>query len=149
MRRSLVNCAADVPCLDVAELAGHGERRDARMSAVPWAQYPSDDRPREVDQVADFLDPVLIPLGFARGQTGASARRGQVIFCRGEWDSTDGGCVDLVIDVEAVPDWRIVDVRYWGFPSDRWHLDFDRDADLSDQLASLARTLPGVLGDTV
>jgi hypothetical protein len=69
-----------------------------------------------------------------------------VIFCRGEVDSVDGGCVDLVVDVEAGPEWHITDVRYWGFPSDRWHLDFDRGAPLADQLAGLARTLPTVLG---
>jgi len=65
-----------------------------------------------------------------------------VVFCRGEVDSADGGCVDLVVDVEATPDWQITDVRYWGFPSDRWQLEFDRGARLPDQLADLARTLP-------
>jgi hypothetical protein len=65
-----------------------------------------------------------------------------VIFCRGVADSTDGGCVDLVIDLGARPVWRITDVRYWGFPSDRWRLDFDASATLSEQLATLARTLP-------
>jgi len=49
-----------------------------------------------------------------------------VIFCRVAIDSADDGCVDLVVDLEATPDWQITDVRYWGFPSDRWHLDFDR-----------------------
>ncbi len=68
-----------------------------------------------------------------------------MIFCRGDGDSTDGGCVDLVIDLEALPDWHITDVRYWGFPSDRWHLDFDRHAPLLDQVTSLALTLPSEL----
>jgi hypothetical protein len=36
--------------------------------------------------------------------------------------------VDLVVEIEAPPDWQITDVRYWGFPSDRWHLVFDRAA---------------------
>ena len=71
--------------------------------------------------------------------------RGQVIFCQGEVDSADDGCVDLVVDVEATPDWHITDVRYWGFPSDRWHLDFDRGARLADQLAGLAQILPSEL----
>lgn len=68
-----------------------------------------------------------------------------MIFCRGFVDSTDGGCVDLVVDLEAMPDWRITDVRYWGYPSDRWHLAFDRDSDLPAQLSGLARALPDEL----
>ena len=95
--------------------------------------------------VAAVLDPILIPLGFAAGQGGESCGYGQVIFCRGHVDSTDGACVDLVVDLEAMPDWRIVDVRYWGYPSDRWHLPFDRDADLRVQLSGLERTLPDEL----
>jgi hypothetical protein len=93
-----------------------------------------------------MLDPVLVPLGFAPGQVGVSGGRGQVIFCQGEMDSAEGGCVDLVVQVEATPDWKITDVRYWGFPSDRWHLDFDRDAHLAKQLAGLAQTVPSKLG---
>ena len=92
--------------------------------------------------VTEALDRVLVPLGFAPGQIGVDAGRGQVIFCRDDIGSTDGGCVDLVMDVEAAPDWRITDVRYWGFPSDRWHLSFDREGRLADQLAGLAQTLP-------
>jgi hypothetical protein len=95
--------------------------------------------------VTRILDPILVPLGFAPGQVGADAERGQVIFCRGETDSPDSGCVDLVVDVEATPDWRIADVRYWGYPSDRWHLDFDRGASLADQVAGLAQSLPSTL----
>ena len=107
-----------------------------------WSPAPQQPNPSAIDQVAEILDPVLTPLGFAPGQGGASKRRGQVIFCRGEVDSTDGGCVDLVVDLETMPVWRITDVRYWGFPSDSWHLDFDSDADLSEQLTNLAQTLP-------
>jgi hypothetical protein len=92
--------------------------------------------------VTEILDPVLVPLGFAPGQVGVAGGRGQVIFCQGEMDSADDGCVDLVVQVEATPDWQITDVRYWGFPSDRWHLDFDRDAHLAEQLVGLAQTLP-------
>lgn len=95
-----------------------------------------------VGLVTEALDPVLEPLGFAPGQVGVDGARGQVIFCRGFIGSTDGGCVDLVLDVEAAPDWRITDVRYWGFPRDRWHLSFDRAGRLPDQLAGLARHLP-------
>ena len=127
---------------------------------MPWSRFPSrsghagpglvsehggPDRVVEI-LVAEILDPVLVPLGFAPGQVGGVGDRGQVIFCRGEIDSPDGGCVDLVLDLEAVPDWQITDVRYWGLPSDRWHLDFDRDASLADQLADLAQTLPSELG---
>jgi hypothetical protein len=97
---------------------------------------------RDLALVAAILDPVLVPLGFAAGQVGVDGDRGQVIFCRGERDSADGACVDLVVDVEATPDWQIVDVRYWGYPSDRWHLEFDRGARLADQLHGLARSLP-------
>ena len=95
-----------------------------------------------VGLVTEALDPVLAPLGFAPGQIGVNGGRGQVIFCRGEIGSQDGGCVDLVVEVEATPDWRITDVRYWGFASDRWHLSFGRDRSLPDQLAGLAQTLP-------
>jgi hypothetical protein len=95
--------------------------------------------------VASALDPVLTPLGFAPGQSGGSDDRGQVIFCRGFHESTDGACVDLVIDLQAKPDWRIVDVRYWGHPSERWHLPFDPHSDLAVQLLELARTLPSAL----
>ncbi len=97
------------------------------------------------DLVIKALDPVLVSLGFATGQVGIDSRRGQVIFCRGEIDSSDGGCVDLVVEVEAMPDWRITDVRYWGYPSDQWHLDFYRDASLADQVAGLAHSLPNTL----
>ncbi|MDQ3880325.1 MAG: hypothetical protein M3295_04555 [Chloroflexota bacterium] len=95
--------------------------------------------------VTEILDPVLVPLGFAPGQIGVGPERGQVIFCRGVVDSPDGGCVDLVVEVEATPDWRITDVRYCGYPSDRRHLDFDGSARLADQLAGLAQMLPGEL----
>jgi hypothetical protein len=40
-----------------------------------------------------------------------------------------------------VPDWRITGIRYWGFPSDRWHLPFDPDTNLTAQLTELTRTL--------
>ncbi|MEZ5410475.1 MAG: hypothetical protein R2761_20780 [Acidimicrobiales bacterium] len=102
----------------------------------------ADDRRSEIVEVAVVLGPVLAPLEFAPAQVSASGPQGQVIFCRGLWHSTDGGCVDLVIDLVADPDWRIVDVRYCGFTSDRWHLDFDRRATLGDQLANLAQGLP-------
>jgi hypothetical protein len=95
--------------------------------------------------VAEILDPVLVPLEFAPGQVGVGEAHGQVIFCRGEQHSADGGCVDLVVDIEATPDWQITDVRYWGFPSDRWHLDFDRGGRLAEQLAGLAQNLPSEL----
>ena len=98
-----------------------------------------------LDRVAAALDPVLTPLGFAHGQVGATHGLGQVIFCRGDVDSADGGCVDLVIDLEAIPDWHIADVRYWGYTAERWHLAFDADADLTAQLAGLANTLPDEL----
>ena len=96
--------------------------------------------------VTKALDPVLVPLGFAPGQVGVEGQLGQVTFCRGERDSPDGGCVDLVVVVEAMPEWHITDVRYWGFPRKRWHLDFDRATTLVDQLTGLARTLPSELG---
>jgi hypothetical protein len=89
-----------------------------------------------------MLNPVLTPLGFAPAQGGAGAGSGQVIFCRGFFDSADEGCVDLVIDFEEAPQWHIVAVRYWGFPADRWKLDFPREGSLVDQLSRLAQTLP-------
>jgi hypothetical protein len=107
-----------------------------------WSPAPVPPTPGAIDQVIKILDPVLTPLGFAPGQGGASTDHGQVIYCRGDVGSTDGGCVDLVVDLEPSPDWRITDVRYWGFPSDRWHLGFPADDGLADQLTGLARTLP-------
>jgi hypothetical protein len=119
---------------------------------VPWATFPiPDDRSSELAPIGSVLDPVLTPLGFMPAQAGATGSSGQVIFCRGIIDGTtaDDGCVDLVIDVssdaEASPDWRIVDVRYWGNTCDRWHLTFERDATLDDQLSDLAATLPSQL----
>jgi hypothetical protein len=112
------------------------------MSVVPFARHPVRPLDPELDLVAAALDPVLTPLGFAPGQAGASDGHGQVIFCRGVADSADGACVDLVVDLEGAPDWRVTGVRYWGHPSDRWHLPFDREGDLAAQLARLARTLP-------
>ena len=103
---------------------------------------PSQRRPAGPGLVTEVLDPVLGPIGFAHGQVAVDGRRGQVIYCRGFIGSPDGGCVDLVVEIEAAPDWRITDVRYWGFPSDRWHLRFDRDGRLADQLAGLGQTLP-------
>lgn len=109
---------------------------------MPWAAHPdAESSNRALDLVISALDPVLVPLGFAPGQAGATKDEGQIIFCRGDTDSEDDGCIDLVVDLEAVPDWRVVDVRYWGFPSDRWHLDFDRDATLREQVAGLAERL--------
>jgi hypothetical protein len=112
---------------------------------VPFASYPVPPIDPALDRVAAVLDPILSPLGFASCQTGASDGHGQVIFCRGLVDSTDGACVDLVVDLEARPDWRMTDVRYWGYPSDRWHLAFAPDSDLPAQLSGLARTLPDEL----
>lgn len=114
---------------------------------MTWARISSDPDPDQLNEVSEILDPVLVPLGFRCGQAGATAGNGQVIFCRGQWDSADGGCADLVVDLEADPNWRIIDVRYWGFTSAKWHLDFDRDMSLSDQLTGLAQTLPDVLTD--
>jgi len=112
---------------------------------VPFAAYPLPPRDPALDAVAGTLDPVLRPLGFGPGSTGASEGRAQVIFCRGDGHSDDGTCVDLVVELEALPDWHVTDVRYWGFPSDRWHLPFPRDAELTTQLADLAHSLPDQL----
>ena len=119
-------------------------RAGARIEFVgPGVPHAGDQSvPTRIERVAEVLDPILVPLGFAPGQAGAHQGRGQVIFC-----STDGDCIDLAIDVEAAPDWQIVDVRYWGFPSERWHLDFVAGADLAHQLDHLARSLPAALAD--
>jgi hypothetical protein len=100
---------------------------------VPFAAHPVPPLDPALDRVTAVLDPILTPLGFAAGQTGASGGHGQVIFCRG------------FVDLEAMPDWRITDVRYWGYPSDRWHLAFDPDSNLPGQLSGLARALPDEL----
>lgn len=111
--------------------------------AVPGV-HPGVSRPDAAMEalVKEILDPVLVPLGFGAAQVGGDGERAQAIFCRGEIDGSDSGCVDLVLDLEAAPDWRITEVRYWGFTFDRWHLDFDRGAQLADQLAGLAQSLP-------
>ncbi|MGH2477004.1 MAG: hypothetical protein ACRDIL_17235 [Candidatus Limnocylindrales bacterium] len=115
------------------------------MMIVPFVAHPDPPHDPALDRVTAVLDPILTTLGFAAGQAGASGNRGQVIFCRGLVHSTDGGCVDLVVDLEAMPEWRITDVRYWGYPSDRWHLAFDPGSDLLAQLSCLAQTLPNEL----
>lgn len=112
---------------------------------MPFAAYPLPPPDPALDVVAQVLDPVLAPLGFAAGQIGSSDRRAQVIFCRGLAHSQDDACVDLVVDLEATPDWHVTDVRYWGFPSDRWHLPFAGTGGLTSQVAELARTLPAQL----
>ena len=110
---------------------------------------PEEDRTAELDVIGAVLDPVLTPLHFAPAQVGTGQTEGQAIFCRGLWDSTDGGCIDLVLDLRADPEWRIVDVRYWGFADDRWHLAFDPGAPLPDQLRDLAERLPPQLDEPV
>lgn len=112
---------------------------------MAFTSHPVPPHDPALDRVAAMLDPVLTPLGFAPGQAGAADGRGQVIFCRGNVDSADGGCVDLVIDLGATPAWRITDVRYWGYPPDRWQLALDADSELESQLAGLVRTLPDEL----
>jgi hypothetical protein len=109
---------------------------------VASSSYPVPPHDPALDRVVAVLDPILALLGFAPGQVGTGDGHGQVIFCRGDVHGADGGCIDLVIDLEATPHWHITDVRYWGHPADRWHLAFDSDADLATQLAGLARTLP-------
>ena len=101
-----------------------------------------------LDRVTEVLDPVLVPLMFAPGQIGASGAQGQVIYCRGLIDSLDGSCVDLVVELEAAPDWRITDVRYAGFPSERMHLAVPSARDLDGQLAALVRTVVNELQST-
>lgn len=109
---------------------------------MPFTAYPVPPHHPALDLVAAVLDPVLIRLGFAPGSAAVSEGHGQVIYCRGVDDSADGDCLDLVVDLEPVPNWRITDVRYWGHPSERWHLPFVPDTDLAAQLVDLARTLP-------
>lgn len=110
---------------------------------MPWASHPGAASSNPAfDLVTEILDPVLVSLGFAPGQCGAVDGQGQVIFCRGDVESPDDGCVDLVMHLEESPEWHVVDVRYWGLPSNRWHLELDRNATLQEQLSRLAKTLP-------
>ena len=118
-----------------------------RHWVVPPARFPLPPRDPLVGLVAAKLDPVLVPLGFAAGQTGESAAHAQVIFCRGLTDTIDGGCVDLVLDLDASPRWHVTAVRYDGFPSDRCHMAVPAAPDLEGQLATLARTLARDLGE--
>lgn len=108
---------------------------------MPFVPHPGPSHDAALDRVALALDPILVPLGFAAGQVGATGEHGQVVFCRGVAGSVDGGCIDLVIDLAAAPEWHITDVRYSGFTSDRRHLAFDRSGDLTEQLVGLRRTL--------
>lgn len=110
---------------------------------MPWirSRYPHVDRTDEILQVSAILDPVLA----SDSRLANLARRNapdRSIFCRWDVGNPDDGCIDLVVDFEPAPDWHIVDVRYWGFPGDKWHLPFERDADLARQLALLALSLP-------
>ena len=125
------------------------------MGIVPFTSAPVPPLDPALELVAAVLDPVLTPLGFAPGQAGGTGAHAQVIFCRGvvsasapsdgDGDGADGNCVDLVVDLEAVPDWHITDVRYSGYPGDRWHLPLASGKDLAAQLAGLARSLPAEL----
>ena len=81
---------------------------------MPFAMHPLAPHDPALDLVTAALDPVLTPLGFAPGSAGASEGHGQVIYCRGLSESVGGGCLDLVVDLEPLADWRITDVRYWG-----------------------------------
>ena len=82
--------------------------------SVPWNAGVHVPRDPTLDKVADALDPVLAPLGFARGQLGSSESEASVIFCRGDEGSYDGTWVDLVIDLRPHPAWRITDVLDTG-----------------------------------
>jgi hypothetical protein len=84
--------------------------------------------------VTAVLHPILTRLGFAAGQAGASGERGQLIFCRGSIDSADGGCVDLVVDLEAL---MSVEVRLRAM-----RVEFDR---LDDSIDPLPRGLRAAL----
>jgi hypothetical protein len=135
IRHSTVpNCSARNP-----RCACVGGRRDA--GGVPWASFPVPSADPVLDRITEVLDPVLVPLMFARGQIGASGAQGQVIYCSGLIDSLDGSCVDLVVELESTPDWLITDVRYAGFPSARMHLTVPSAPDLEGQLAALVTTV--------
>lgn len=104
----------------------------------------SDDQPSDVTfrQVVASLDPVLVPLGFASGQSGVSGDTGQVIYCSVH-PSSDGRCADVVLDLRRTEGWRIVAVRYDGFHDD--HVEQFRlreDVGLSEQIESLRTTIP-------
>ena len=92
------------------------------MAYVPWSAVPLPPIDPSIELVSATLDPVLEPLGFAAGQAAGSGAHAQVIFCRGTHGSGDGACVDLVVDLEKSAEWQITDLRYWGFPAERWHV---------------------------
>jgi hypothetical protein len=105
---------------------------------------PSDDQTRDsaFGRVVAGLDPVMLPLGFARGQGGVSGDTGQVIYCSIH-PSGDGRCADVVLDLRRTDEWRIVAVSYDGFHDD--HVDQFRlpaDVGLREQLESLRTTIP-------
>lgn len=98
-------------------------------------------RHSEVNLVSAILNPVLLPLGFAPGQEGTSRVGGGVLFCRAD---NSGGCDDLILDLAAGDGWRIVDVRYDGYPSQSWSPNYEGTS-LAEQLHNLAQTLPSAL----
>ncbi|MCU1503822.1 MAG: hypothetical protein JWM12_3176 [Ilumatobacteraceae bacterium] len=112
---------------------------------MPFAAHPLPPIDPTLTAIAERLNPLLQSRGFHAGQAGSSEGCAQIIYCRGFDGSLDDGCIDLVVDLELAGECRVTDVRYWGFPSDRWHLGFARDASLADQLAGLERTLPDEL----
>jgi hypothetical protein len=61
-----------------------------------------------------------------------------VLFCRAD---NSGGCDDLILELDADIGWRIVDVRYDGYPNGSWSPNYDGTS-LTEQLLSLARSLP-------
>lgn len=118
-----------------------GRRASREAGQVPWVAYPLPPHDPALDRIAEVLDPILTPMSFAAGQLGSSASEAQVIYCRGLIDSIDGGCVDLVVDLEKTTAWRVTGVRYDGFASEHMHFGAPDGPNLDAQLAQLARTV--------
>lgn len=102
-----------------------------------------------VGAVVAALDPVMVPLGFAAGQSGASDRSAQVIYCEAH-PAGDGLCADVTIDLEqSAAGWRITSVDYDGFiVGEASPLRLDRDIALPEQVARLGQTIRDDLGRT-
>jgi hypothetical protein len=96
-------------------------------------------------QVVAALDPVMVPLGFARGQGGVLGDTGQVIYCSIH-PSGDGRCADVVLDLRQANGWQITAVSYDGFHDDHVEpLRLRKDVGLQEQIESLRTTIPDEL----
>lgn len=99
------------------------------------------DSAAPLGRIVEALDPLLTPRGFAAGQAGGSSNTGQVIYCCAH-PADDGRCVDVVVDIRRSDGWKVIRVVIDDGPDNEVrHLQFARDADLSEQIDQLVLTI--------